>query len=206
VSGFAGGTVATGSIKGGLQGAAGGAIFGAVGGYFGSTWNLERVVARAAAGGVVKELGGGKFKDGFTLAGVAAGARHLYNSVVAFDVDPRPGGPAVEKTLNQRPVAGANNIGIQGEPPDPSWFDKNGINWREGSGINRLLNRVPGVNAVAGLHDTFQTNMDTVFFQGARDVFNVPGMLPAAAITYTALLDGPGMPALLVDETRRNKK
>ena len=64
VSGFAGGTVATGDVKGGIQGAIGGAIFGGVGGYFGNTWNAERVVARATAGGVVSELSGGSLKMG----------------------------------------------------------------------------------------------------------------------------------------------
>ena len=208
-SGFVGGTVSTGSVKGGLKAAVGGAVFGGISGHFGSTWNLQRVATQATAGGAVSELGGGKFKDGFAMAGLAASARYLYNSVVQYDIDPSAGGPASAKTINQRPVAGANNIGIQGKPPDPSWIDKDmflGINWGEGGGVSRALNRIPGVNAVSGLHDIFQVEMDNVLFPGARDWFNVPGMLPASVISYTALLDGPGMPALLMDETRKDKR
>lgn len=50
-----------------------------------------------------------------------------------------------------------------------------------------MLNRIPGLNAVAGLHDIFQISMPTELM---RAVLNVPGMIPAVLITYGALLDG----------------
>jgi hypothetical protein len=41
---------------------------------------------------------------------------------------------------------------------------------------------VPGLNAVAGMHDLFQVSMGTTIW---RDVLNVPGMAVAAGITYS---------------------
>ena len=177
-AGFVGGSISSGSIKGGLQGALGGAISGGVGGYFGSTWNLERVASQAIGGGAATELAGGKFKDGFLAAGIAASAHYLYNSVVNYDASWKAGGPSQSKTADQMPIKGANNIGTQGHKTiDPSgWFN-------EGGKVSRFLNRVPGINSVAGMHDVFQVKLDGVAFPFARDIFNVPGMIPAAAIS-----------------------
>lgn len=197
-SGFVGGTITSGSVKGGVQGAFGGAVSGGLGGYFGSTWDLKRVITQAIGGGVATEFSGGEFKDGFLMAGVTASAHYLYNSVVKYDAIWKPGGPAQIKTDSQMPIKGANNVGTQGAKTiDPSgWFN-------EGGRLSRFFNKVPGVNAVAGMHDVFQVKLDGIQFPYARDVFNVPGMLPAAAISYTALLDGPASQALLVEEKRR---
>ena len=48
-----------------------------------------------------------------------------------------------------------------------------------------FLNKIGGVNAVAGLHDTFQINLTDNFY--IRDILNVPGMPIVAAITYASL-------------------
>ena len=73
-----------------------------------------------------------------------------------------------------------------------------------------MLNRVPGINAVAGMHDMFQINLDRVFWPGARDWLNVPGMLVAAPVTYASLLDSDKLgfsqyQAMMVDESRKRK-
>ena len=74
-----------------------------------------------------------------------------------------------------------------------------------------MLNRVPGINAVAGMHDMFQVSMDRVFFPGARDWLNVPGMPVAAAVTCASLLDSDRLgyfsqyQAMMVDESRKRK-
>lgn len=47
------------------------------------------------------------------------------------------------------------------------------------------MNRVPGVNAVAGLHDVFQINLSSM-----RNILNVPGMPVAALVTYAGMLQG----------------
>lgn len=51
--------------------------------------------------------------------------------------------------------------------------------------MSLFLNSIRGINAVAGLHDTFQTALNN---SGLREILNVPGMIPAAAITYPALM------------------
>jgi hypothetical protein len=38
------------------------------------------------------------------------------------------------------------------------------------------------------MQDIFQINIDQYLGNFARNVFNIPGMLPAAAITYSALM------------------
>ncbi|XP_013381439.1 uncharacterized protein LOC106152422 [Lingula anatina] len=209
-SGFVGGVVSTGNVKGGLQGVVGGAIFGGVGGYFGSTWNIQRVASQAVAGGTVSELTSGKFVDGFVMAGVTATSRYLYNKWVSYDVTWKKGSPSRYKCASCMPVKGMNNIGTQGEKPDTSWFKGWKPNFQEGGGLSRALNRVPGINAVSGLHDVFQVKLDRVPFSvggvGARDIFNVPGMPVAAVITYAGLLDGPQSAALIIDESKKKKE
>ncbi|XP_074649459.1 uncharacterized protein LOC141904717 [Tubulanus polymorphus] len=198
-AGFVGGTIATGSVKGGLQGALGGAITGGVGGYFGNSWNLERVAAQGVGAGAASELTGGRFKDGLVLGLVTSSMRYAYNKIVKYDVTWKPGGKAVTKEPWDMPVKGANNFGTAEETLDPSgWFN-------EGGRLSVVANRVPGINAVAGMHDVFQVRLDQVSLPFARDVFNVPGMLPAAAMTYTALLDGPASAALIVDQKRSKR-
>ena len=200
-SGFIGGTIASKSVKGGLQGAFGGAMAAGVGGFFGSTWNLEkleRVATETLVGGVSTAASGGKFTDGLLMSRITASARHLYNSVVRYDVDWKPGGPAQKKLMSQMPIKGANNVGTQGhETIDPEGWGN------EGGKLSRFFNQVPGVNAVAGMHDVFQINLDRIWLPNARDIFNVPGMIPASAVTYAALMQGPASQALLVEKRRR---
>lgn len=55
---------------------------------------------------------------------------------------------------------------------------------RQGSGCSQALNLIPGVNATAGLHDYW-------FNSGEMQkslLTNFPSMLPAAAISYGAIV------------------
>jgi len=80
------------------------------------------------------------------------------------------------------PAEGKNNIGTQGGPVDPNgWFN-------EGGRVSRFANFIPGVNAVSGMHDMFQVTLDKWGGDWARNILNVPGMIPAAGITYGALM------------------
>lgn len=73
-AGFVAGAI-TGGVKGAIVGAISGALFGAIGGYYKSTWNVGRVLAEGAIGGVSSELGGGSFRDGFLLSAGISGLR-----------------------------------------------------------------------------------------------------------------------------------
>ena len=54
--------------------------------------------------------------------------------------------------------------------------------------MSRFANFIPGVNAVSGMHDMFQVTLDKWGGDWARNILNVPGMIPAAGITYGALM------------------
>ncbi len=89
------------------------------------------------------------------------------------------------KGANGAPIKGMNNVGFQ--EGSSSFF-------YEGKAFNQVLNVAPaGINAVAGLHDVFQINMSDL----AREVFNFPGMIPAAAITYGGMADQYGISSQL---------
>jgi hypothetical protein len=87
-----------------------------------------------------------------------------------------------------------NNIGEANRVVNPDSL------WGEGGRVSRVLNRVPGVNAVGGMHDIFQVRADQVGGAGLRGVLNVPGMPVAAALTYPALMEGVPAVALAEDE------
>jgi hypothetical protein len=92
------------------------------------------------------------------------------------------------------PIEGANNFAESRSVVDPGTFAG------EGGRLSRFMNRIPGMNAIAGLHDVFQVRLDLLggdrFGQALRSTLNFPGMPVAAGLTYPALFDG--VPALAV--------
>jgi len=136
-------------------------------------------------GGTASVLGGGKFANGAKATAFLLAIRGLpavYKKVTGYELDLGPGGSAVGKGDLQRPVQGANNIGTQNAKLDPNCIAC------EGGRLSEALNVIPGVNAVAGVHDVMQVSLGTGI---ARDVLNVPGMIPASAFTYAAALGQP---------------
>jgi len=77
----------------------------------------------------------------------------FYKRTVGYDLDAGPGGPSVEKGPLGMPVSGAHNIGTQ----DTWRFDSNGQRvvgfFEEGGPVSNFANQIPGINAVAGMHD-----------------------------------------------------
>ena len=125
------------------------------------------------------------------LQATSAAARYAYNKAVKYDATWKKGGQAVFKKPGDLPVNGANNIGVQGGPPQPNSI------WHEGGIVSRWANEIPGINAVSGMHDIFQVNLNALGGTTAGWTLNVPGMPVAAAITYTALaVDQKAMPAV----------
>ncbi|MEM5789372.1 MAG: RHS repeat-associated core domain-containing protein, partial [Syntrophobacteraceae bacterium] len=189
-AGFYGGNIGESMLKGAGYGAVSGAAFGGIRGYYGNAWTPARVGIQALASGGLAELSGGDFKNAALFAFGTAAAAYGYQQLVGYSATPESGGEAVQKDPYTWPVAGHNNIGVQGGPLDP-----NGL-WNEGGRVSVVANQIPGINAVAGLHDTFQVGIDkaltTAFNPSvgdtARTILNVPGMLRAAAWTYGALM------------------
>jgi len=146
---------------------------------------FSRVLAASVVSGTASKITGGKFANGAKAAAFVFALRELpglYKKIVGYELDMQPGGDAVGKGELQMPVEGANNIGTQNATLDPNCMAC------EGGGMSKTLNKVPGINAVAGVHDVMQVSLGTGV---ARDVLNVPGMIPAAALTYTAAYSQP---------------
>jgi len=129
---------------------------------------------------------------------ISSAASFADNDIVKYDTAWGSGGDAVSKAPLDMPVEYANNIGTVERVIDPNSM------WAEGGIVSRALNYVPGVNAVAGMHDVFQVRLDEWGGERARNLLNVLGMLPAAAITYGALINNiaPLSNALTVNRAR----
>lgn len=188
------GGISTGDIRGVAVGATGGALYGGMGAAWGDTWNAGRVLASGAVGGALAEAGGGEFRQGFMFAGGAAGFAWGYQEIVKYGAVWEPGGAAQGKFSDDMPIASANNIGTATTQLDPNSF------WKEGGSLSRAMNRIPGMNAIAGMHDVFQIRLDQFggnrFGSILRTGLNIPGMPVAAALTYPALLQG--VPAVMM--------
>jgi RHS repeat-associated protein len=186
---------AAGLVSGGLMNGLDGALIGMVSGFtfvwgnalwsnVGSNFVQGAGIALTAGiiGGASSEGMGGEFRHGFWFAFGASAASSIYQSVVRYRATWASGGDAVTKLESAPPVEGANNIGTQGRTVSEAGF------WSEGGSLSRLVNRVPGINAIAGLHDEFITHL----YGSWRTILNVPTMLPAAAVTMAALsVSGP---------------
>jgi RHS repeat-associated protein len=188
------GGVSTGDLRGIAVGTAGGALFGGMDAAWGGSWDAGRVLASGVAGGALAEAGGGEFRQGFLFAGGAAGLSWGYQEVVNYAASWESGSAAQGKYRYTMPRDGVNNIGEAVAAIDPNSI------WGEGGRLSRAMNRIPGINAVAGLHDVFQVRLDQ--FGGSRfgpllrGGLNFPGMPVAAALTYPALLQG--VPAVMM--------
>lgn len=173
-----------GALVGGVIGGITGGLVGNGMEYYGEEWTAGRVIEESMVSGMSTELQGGDFRSGFDISGVTSLSRYFYNNFVAYDVEWCAGGDAVVKGRFTRPVQHANNIGeVTASINKDQWLT-------EGGRISRALNQVPGVNAVAGWHDVQKIFLDIDKPGMIRYVVNYPGMLPAAAITYSALLSG----------------
>ncbi len=197
-AGAAGGLIMTGTVQGTLQGAASGAIMGGVAGYYGNSWAnpLQRIAATAVGGGVASEVSGGSFRQGAIIAGAFAVAAAYYDHAVRYPANASPGGDAVMKNGTTGPVEGANNMGLESSLR----LDQR-TGFMEGSSLSNVLDRPPGMNAIAGLHDAwwhaFPDNSTTF------RILNVPSMLPAAAVSIAAIAGQyPGVDIALIDGHR----
>ena len=212
VFGYAAGTTGAAVITGAVGGMAGGmasaamyggnvwksmligAVGGAVGGwgvdYFGGISTAKGVIGGAVTGGatagaVSTAFYGGNFMQNVLSAGITSGifaagyasARDYYRRIVRFEPDPLPGGEHVRKDESGTPVAGTNNVGF---------VNCQGI-LCEGQLISRIMNKIPILNATAGLHDSWFLGISDIRFT----FFNWPTMPPAFAISTFSTLHGP---------------
>jgi hypothetical protein len=189
---FMGGDIGKGALYGAISGMGSGALNAH---YSGSGWGAERIAANSITQGGAAELTGGKFKNGALYGMTTGSARYIYNSIVRYDVTFKKGTfvAGLKNTLT-KPISWLNNIGMQGLQPKGGTGLVGAYNylthdaWLEGGPVSTIANYIPGVNEVAGMHDVFQIFHSNWGGDTARNILNVPGMLPAAAITYGALV------------------
>ena len=172
-SGFVGGGIVTGSLKGAINGAITGGIMGGIAGNYGKTWNASRVGANAVGGGIASEVTGGRFKDGFKMAGLTAGMRYVYNGVAGTD-------STCPKGVN---VIGDNEK-LSGN------FGQDFL--RQGGAVSNALNKIYGANSTAYFHDTLLSNIP-------KNIFTNYTTIPLSLIVnYGSLLDHNGLSTQLV--------
>lgn len=145
---------------------------------YGNNWNLGRVTVEGVVGGASTAAAGGDFQQGFEISAALSLARGGYRKFVRFKETWAPGEGIKPKFPWTRPREGFINIGTQGGDWPPTGY------FQEGGPVSLALNNVPGINAVAGLHNFMMISLS----EPIRTVLNVPLMLPAAALTYGALI------------------
>ncbi|NKB16703.1 MAG: hypothetical protein HC774_07330 [Sphingomonadales bacterium] len=177
--------MSTGSLKGAIGGGLSGGVFSGIDVGFGGQYSAKRVLVDATAGGSLSALQGGEFGKGFVLSGASAGSEYAYREIVKYGSEWRPGEGEAVKSEKSMPNQGKNNVGIFS--PDPAKIKYALTSAKVNSPLSRFLNQIPGVNAVAGMHDVFQAQLPDNW---VRNAINIPRMPVAATMTYPALLRG----------------
>jgi RHS repeat-associated protein len=175
-----------------------------------SGWSAPvKVFANGVIGGVSADLQGGSFRDGFIYAAASSAAREFYVSFTGRDASLRSGEnrndsinvPCKDSGSNcfnfdsstgfvPDSFGNGNAIGLDKELTGNFWSDFG----KQSGPLSRALNLVPGMNAVAIFHDTIFGPNGISFTVYS----NVGTMLPAAIITYGALISGPASSELAI--------
>lgn len=147
-------------------------------------------VSHGVAGGLTSEAAGGSFNKGFELGAFAYSAYTGYQHIVNGEAPSWNSGNGVQMKSNPNgsPWCGCQentqftNIGFANTTPaelsNPGFF-------YEGGTLSNALNAVPGMNAIATLHDVMMDSVSASWF----DVLNVPFMPVAATATLTGLMN-----------------
>jgi hypothetical protein len=153
--------------------------------------SLNAVAAQTAAGCVAGAANGAGCEQGAMTAAVLSGAGEAYRALVGYGAN---AGPGENRFGSNQPnqTFEPDSLGRQ-IPPDQGMnvvgLNRPGSWLSQGSTVSRALNQIPFVNATAGLHDyIFSANRDLNF-----TLWNVPSMLPAAAVSMPAALNNPNI-------------
>lgn len=87
-----------------------------------------------------------------------------------------------------------NYLETGGVPETPNVFgtntplsdDGSGNFWKQGGWLSRHMDTIPGMHSLSRLHDYFQIRLGDIS-TFARNIGNVPAMIPATAVNYAAL-------------------
>ncbi|MEQ6341033.1 MAG: hypothetical protein M3A44_05110 [Gammaproteobacteria bacterium] len=195
----AGGIMGNGSLKGAVGGATTGMLFGAVNAS--GVSGFSKVLASGTVGGITTDAQGGRFEDGFKMSGITSSMNWGYEKAVNFGANPLPG-----ENLPGGAYSTVDAQGLPAVPPRTNVFGKNvpltGDFWtdfdKQGGFLSKIFNSIPTMNPIAAGHDQ-------IFNKGwlpFNTFTNYGTMLPAAVVTYGALLDGPIAVQLAVDRSK----
>jgi hypothetical protein len=158
---------------------------------------VRAVAAQTLTGCVAGEVSGAGCESGAKSAAVISGAGEGYRALVGYAANAGPGANRPGSTTGTgafEPIRDkfSSNYGQQ-LPADRGMnvigLNKPGSLLSQGGTVSRALNQVPFVNATAGIHDyIFNANPDLNF-----TLWNVPTMLPAAALAIPASLNNPNI-------------
>ena len=160
----------------------------------------------SVANGVSAKIQGRKFMEGLRSALVTSMLSFSYTRTVGQMANPSPGQGVSPNDGKYDAIYGAATKNI---PPDirANNFNITGVNekltyngdgtlafWanfdKQGGFISNVMNSLPGINAVAALHDTWW-NPGRFMGLSFNPVTNWGTMLPAAVMTYGALAESP---------------
>ena len=215
-------------LQGMKYGAIGGAITGPAAAFYGSSsWGMERLAAQSVSGGLASAAQGGSFADGFRNSFATGSAAWLYTSTVYADTTGRAANPMPGQRLASpdgtysalrdgrvpENLITTNLIGLN-DPNNPAVFTGNAWSdlWanlgKQGGFPGTIVNYIPGINATGVLHDTWWNPVNgrpgTMFGFGFNAFTNWGTMLPAAAVTYGALLNDPyARQSIMIDRIRK---
>ena len=174
-----------------------GSILGAVSSATTGWQPAARVAAKVGASAALARLQGGSFADAAWYSLKTNLALESFRGFVGWEPSLRSGQDQAPGVTYECGVIGSNCYVLGTDRGIPlAWKDTdviglnqplNGVNdfFKQGGPLGRFLNQLPGLNAVAQLHDT-------IFNRWGWDLnllTNVGTMLPAAFLTYGALVD-----------------
>jgi RHS repeat-associated protein len=155
-------------------------------------WATDALVRGAFAGDVLA-IEGGNFWRGFEFAAAGSLAQSAYNYFTG-GADPDFGpGRDLSRSIPKGEEGSAFYLPVDGYVPEDYWdanlFGNNSLTgscFDQSAGCSRFFDKVPGLNAVALLHDSWV----------AQGSWNWTTMLPAAALTYSAFAGEYAVPLL----------
>ncbi len=195
-----------GELKSTVRGAFTGVIMGGLSSEASNWSTVERVSAKVAVASLIAKAEGGNFKDAALQSLTTNIALESYHYVVGWNPSMAPGESQPNPDKLDCGLEGSNcyKPTSDGKIPD-DWKDKNvfginqppnGVNDGSKQSIGWLsyhADMIPGMNALAQLHDTF---FNANYISDFNTFTNFGSMLPAAIWTYTALSDNLPVDAL----------
>ncbi len=154
--------------------------------------NAEMAIVGVLLSGTQSKLSGGSFANGaksYAMVYAASQASSYYQHAVGRKADHKPGENRASNKYEYHSDTGQqlrkdwslNVIGLNEDLVGNFTTDF----FKQGGPLSRVLNRIPGMNAVAGLHDLWFNGKGALPFNVWT---NVGTMLPAASITGGALI------------------